>query len=53
MSLIDTLLQLNPDAVVTERDGFVVIEMPNQDESAPEPDAKDEADAEARPDADV
>tara|TARA_R100001463_G_scaffold9175_4_gene27593 strand:- start:1975 stop:2121 length:147 start_codon:yes stop_codon:yes gene_type:complete len=47
--LIDTLLQLNPDAVVTEREGFVVIEIP--DHQDPEPDA--EADGEARPDADM
>tara|TARA_R100001163_G_scaffold57597_1_gene45543 strand:- start:86 stop:223 length:138 start_codon:yes stop_codon:yes gene_type:complete len=39
MSLIDTLLQLNPDAVVTERDGFVVIEMPDQDPESDEDDA--------------
>ena len=53
MSLIDTLLQLNPDAVVTERDGFVVIDIP--DHQDPEPDAEDEVDAEAEacPDADV
>jgi hypothetical protein len=39
MSLIDTLLKLNPDAVVTERDGFVVIEMPDQDPESDEDDA--------------
>jgi len=38
--LIDTLLQLNPDAVVTERDGFVVIEIPDQQD--PQPDAEEE-----------
>jgi len=43
--LIDTLLQLNPNAVVVERDGFVVIEIPEHED-----DAKNEADAEARPD---
>ena len=53
MSLIDTLLQLNPDAVVTERDGLVVIEIPEHQDPVPESDAKVEADGEARPDADV
>ena len=45
--LIDTLLQLNPNAVVVERDGFVVIEIPEHED-----DAKD-LDLEARPDADA
>jgi len=45
--LIDTLLQLNPNAVVVERDGFVVIEIPEHED-----DAKD-LDPEARPDADA
>ena len=30
--LIDTLLQLNPNAVVIERDGFVVIEIPEHED---------------------
>ena len=33
--LIDTLLKLNPDAVVTERDGFVVIDIPSQEDPDP------------------
>ena len=40
MARIDTLLKLNPDAVVTEQEGFVVIEIPDH----PDPDDVDEAD---------
>ncbi len=40
MALIDTLLKLNPDAVVTEQEGFVVIEIPDHQD----PDDVDEAD---------
>tara|TARA_R110000796_G_scaffold153745_1_gene270338 strand:+ start:203 stop:343 length:141 start_codon:yes stop_codon:yes gene_type:complete len=45
--LIDTLLQLNPNAVVVERDGFVVIEIPEHEDDAMD------LDPEARPDDDV
>jgi len=40
MPLIDTLLQLNPDAVVIEQEGFVIIEIPDHQD----PDDVDEAD---------